>query len=108
MIRQKYPALILPDKKDTSSQVSHRSTKTTGPAIAQSSKGGSGTYAEKGGRASAVSRAIEAVTKISKPYETKTYWQRPSEILQVTQIKKSYNDVGKEILQMTQTKKSYV
>ena len=49
---RKYTALIFADKR--SSQVAGYSTRTTGPADAWASKHGTSTYAEKGGRAAAV------------------------------------------------------
>ena len=53
--------MIIPD--NNASQVSNYSTKTSGPAVARACKGGSGTYAEKGGRAAASSRNGSAWSK---------------------------------------------
>ena len=50
-------------RKNTSSQISGYGTKTSGSAVGRAFNGGTGTYAEKGGRAAAVSHNGSAWSK---------------------------------------------
>ena len=62
----RFSNLTFPDKnsrKNTPSQVSGYGTKTSGSAVGRAFNGGTGTYAEKGGRAAAVSHNGSAWSK---------------------------------------------